>query len=95
MFLTQNALELKIAGDLYNDSDILVLLIKPTVRFESPTETTIRYTNPTILIGGERTPTIAVPPHGAVSVTILLTVLREQLATVHSQTTVRRGSAEI
>jgi len=86
MFVEERVHYLRLSGDLYNDSDVPILLTKATVMFWGAKGPVIRHTNTDVLVGGERTVVITVPAHGRTAITLALPLFREQLDTTYAST---------
>jgi hypothetical protein len=86
MFLEETVHHLRCTGDLYNDSDVAVMLTDASVIFWGPQGPVIQHTRPRIIVGNEEPAVIAVPAHGRTAITVILPLLREELDTKYAST---------
>ncbi|HKO18587.1 MAG TPA: hypothetical protein VJU82_06850 [Acidobacteriaceae bacterium] len=77
---------LRLSGDLYNDSDVAILLAKPLVMFWGTERLVVRHTNPDVMVDGEKVAVITVPAHGRTAITLSLPLFREDLDREYAST---------
>lgn len=86
MFLDQQALELRITADLFNDSDTPAIFTKPVVRFIGPEGNRIIHKTPRVFTKGQEISTFMIPAHGILEFTILVLLPRGRLQPTYAQT---------
>lgn len=86
MFLDTDPLELRIRGDLYNDTDTQLVFVKVSVLFAHPEGEDVLFKNPSITVDGKKLATISVPSHGTCTVTFSILIHRQDLVTIYART---------
>lgn len=86
MFVEERVHYLRCTGDLYNDSDVPVLLTKPAVTFWRSDGPAVRHHDPKLYVGQDEPTVVTVPAHGITSIVITLPILRERLDNTYAST---------
>jgi hypothetical protein len=81
-----DTLLLQIGGELYNDSDVPLLLKKVSVRFFHPDGLRIQHGSPLIEADGASVSVITVPAHGTCRITIRTHISRARLQDTYAGT---------
>ena len=79
MFKDQDPLPLRCTGELYNDTDVQLLLKQPSVHFFHPHGLRTTHRTPKMLVNDEPTSVITVPAHGTCRVSLFLNLFRADL----------------
>ena len=86
MFLEEQTLSLRCSGDLYNDSDIQLLLTHPQVVFLHPTGPQVVHSTPDLRAEGKQVAVVTVPAHGTAAIDLFLSIRREDLDDKYAHT---------
>lgn len=83
-FIDERVHTLRCSGDLYNDSDVAIMLTKPSVTFWNSDGLVATYGTPRLIVAAEEPTVITVPSHDRIPIVVLVEIHRDDLQTLQS-----------